>query len=159
VHGVGCACRHTHWRPTTFSINPTTDLTYGDTCTLTLTAGSVHDLDEVDPPDTLATDSITTFSTPSTNPCGTPTTHTYDIQGAGTTSPLDGQTVTTEGIVVADFQGADKLSGFAIQDRTGDDNADTSDGLFVFGSAAPDVAVGDVVRVTGRISEFATRPS
>jgi predicted extracellular nuclease len=140
--------------PTTFSINPATDLAYGDTCTLTLTAGAVHDLDQVDPPDTLATESTTTFSTPATNPCGTPATHTYVIQGPGTTSPLDGQTVTTEGIVVADFQGADKLSGFAIQDGTGDGNLDTSDGLFVFGSAAPDVAVGDVVRVTGRISEF-----
>ena len=42
------------------------------------------------------------------------TTRIYDIQGTGTASPVVGTTVTTEGIVTADFQGASQLGGFFI---------------------------------------------
>ena len=43
-----------------------------------------------------------------------------------------------EGVVVGDFEGTAAASGFYIQDATGDGNAATSDGIFVFtGSRRP----------------------
>lgn len=73
------------------------------------------------------------------------------IQGAGSASPLAGQTVTTEGVVT-------KLNnnGFYLQDATGDGDAATSDGVFVFTSPAPTVSVGDHVRLTAKVVEFNT---
>jgi len=80
----------------------------------------------------------------------------YEIQGAGDTSPYDGQYVTTTGIVVGDFQGSDELNGFFIQDQTGDGNTATSDGIFVYDPAGVSVALGDAVEVTGLATEFFT---
>ncbi|MGK7920159.1 MAG: lamin tail domain-containing protein, partial [Trichodesmium sp.] len=73
----------------------------------------------------------------------------YDIQGAGHTSALEGQTVTTRGIVTA----VDS-NGFYLQDAAGDGNDATSDALFVFTSSAPGVTVGDELQVDGTVSEF-----
>lgn len=73
----------------------------------------------------------------------------YEIQGAGHTSPFVNQTVTTTGIVTA----VDS-NGFYLQDPTGDGNADTSDGIFVFTRNRPAVAVGDELQVAGTASEF-----
>jgi hypothetical protein len=73
----------------------------------------------------------------------------YDIQGAAHTSPLLGQTVTTQGIVTA----VDS-NGFYLQDPTGDGNIATSDAIFVFTSSSPSVLVGDSLEVTGTVSEF-----
>jgi len=78
------------------------------------------------------------------------------IQGSTDTSPLAGQKVTTRGVVVADTSG---LSGFFLQDPTGDGNPDTSDGVFVYVPAANpqskvDVAVGDTVAVSATVKEF-----
>ncbi|MBD2055803.1 ExeM/NucH family extracellular endonuclease [Oculatella sp. FACHB-28] len=73
-------------------------------------------------------------------------------------SPLTGQNVTLEGVVVADFQLTNQLRGFFIQEETADQDGDatTSEGIFVFtGNNAPlDVQEGQVVRVTGNVSEF-----
>jgi len=73
-------------------------------------------------------------------------------------SPLTGQTVTIEGVVVADFQLTSQLRGFFIQEETADEDGDgtTSEGIFVFtGNNAPlDVQEGQIVRVTGNVSEF-----
>lgn len=73
------------------------------------------------------------------------------IQGSGSSSPLAGQSVTTEGVVT-------KLNnnGFYLQDETGDNDAATSDGVFVFTSTAPTVGVGDRVRLTAKVVEFNT---
>ena len=81
-----------------------------------------------------------------------------DVQGDGASSPYVGQSVTVEGIVTGDFQDDDSdrdsdLGGFYIQDLSPDNDPDTSDGIFVYDSRA-DVAVGDVVRVTGEVAEF-----
>lgn len=75
----------------------------------------------------------------------------YTIQGAGSTSPLVGQSVTTTGVVT-------KLTnnGFFIQDPTGDGNPLTSDGILVFTSSAPTVSVGQLIRLTGTVTEFNT---
>lgn len=95
-------------------------------------------------------------------PLATPTAATHqvfihEVQGSGTSSPLAGQTVTVEGVVVGDFQGFAALRGFFLQEEDADADADpsTSEGVFVFdGSFGVDVSFGQVVRVTGRVSEF-----
>ncbi len=100
-----------------------------------------------------ATPTATATSTP-TNACGDPATFIYNIQGSGANSPDDGVIRTIEGIVVGDFQGATGLNGFNVQEESGDGNPATSDGIFVFASSAPDVSVGQIVRVTGTVDEF-----
>ena len=77
----------------------------------------------------------------------------HDIQGAGSTSPLAGATVSTRGIVTAL-----KSNGFFLQTADADADADplTSQGLVVFtGTPIPAAAVvGAVVQVTGVVTEF-----
>lgn len=78
------------------------------------------------------------------------------IQGSSSVSPLVGNTVTVEAVVVGDFQGEDGLRGFYLQeeDAEADGDATTSEGLFVFDDAVGiDVAVGDRVQVSGTVSE------
>jgi len=88
---------------------------------------------------------------------GGTTTPIFDIQGSGLASTFDGQGVTTSGVVVGDFQASGELSGFFIQDATGDSNAATSDGIFVYAPNSIDVAIGDLVEVTGTVDEFYDR--
>jgi predicted extracellular nuclease len=77
----------------------------------------------------------------------------HDIQGNGASSPLLGQTVTTRGIVTGR-----KGNGFFLQAPDADADADpmTSEGVYVFTSAAPpaEAAVGNLVQVTATVSEF-----
>jgi 5'-nucleotidase len=77
-----------------------------------------------------------------------------DIQGTTATSPVVGQTVTTEGKVTASYP-TNGLNGFYIQSTTAD-APNASDALFVFKGAGFTAfpAIGDSVRVTGVISEF-----
>jgi uncharacterized protein len=82
------------------------------------------------------------------NVCTQTFTPIYSIQGSGTATTIPGN-VTTQGVVVGDFETTAGLQGFYIQDPTGDGDAATSDGLFVFTGAANTVNAGDVVRVTG----------
>lgn len=87
--------------------------------------------------------------------CGDPATRISAVQGSGDASPLVGDTVTVEAVVVADFQGAGGL-GFFLQEQTADQDTDsaTSEGLSVFAPNAEDVSVGQLVRVTGMVGEF-----
>ncbi len=87
----------------------------------------------------------------------------HEVQGSGAASPLVGDTVVIEGIVVGDFQdGASgtngDLNGFHVQEEDADADADpmTSEGIFVFDGSSPavNVAIGDLVRVEGSVSEF-----
>ncbi|WP_428510091.1 ExeM/NucH family extracellular endonuclease [Roseateles sp.] len=73
----------------------------------------------------------------------------YSIQGSGASSPLLNQTVSTGGVVTY-------LSptGFYLQDPLGDGNPATSDGIFVFTSTAPIVAVGQKLQLSGVVTEF-----
>lgn len=74
----------------------------------------------------------------------------HDIQGTAHLSSLRGQAVSNvPGIVTARAS-----NGFYFQDPTPDANDATSEGLFVFTSASPAVAVGDSVLVSGTVSEF-----
>jgi uncharacterized protein len=88
--------------------------------------------------------------------CGLPYTHTYEIQGSGNSAEITGP-VTTQGVIVGDFEGATSvgLQGIYLQDVAGGSEATTSDGLFVFtGNTNNNLATGDVVRVTGNAGEF-----
>ena len=80
--------------------------------------------------------------------------HVGSVQGTGDISPVAGQTMSVRGTVVADYEGPQPaLRGFYLQDA-GDGDAATSDGIFVFDNGANLVANGDVVQVTGPVSEF-----
>jgi predicted extracellular nuclease len=78
------------------------------------------------------------------------------IQGSGELSARDGQLVMTEGVVTAKRGNGFFLQSFqAVGDAAIDGDDATSDGIFVFTSAAPNmVAVGDHVRVTATVDEF-----
>ncbi|WP_328402052.1 endonuclease/exonuclease/phosphatase family protein [Streptomyces sp. NBC_00390] len=78
----------------------------------------------------------------------------HDIQGTTRTSPLVGQQVKdVEGIVIG-VRGYGSSRGFWIQDPQADADPATSEGLFVFTGAAPTVAVGDAVKVSGTVGEY-----
>lgn len=94
--------------------------------------------------------------------CRDDATRIHAVQGSGAASPLVGRVVTIQGVVVGDFQRGDgdlpfgtNLGGYAVQeeDADADDDPMTSEGIYVFDSDT-DVAVGDLVRVTGRVAEF-----
>jgi len=90
-----------------------------------------------------------------TDLCEARITPTFAIQGSGSESPLVGSTVVTRGVVVGDFEGAaPALGGFYIQDRAGDGDVATSDGLFVFNGARDEVRTGDLVSVAGVVAEY-----
>jgi predicted extracellular nuclease len=76
----------------------------------------------------------------------------FEIQGNGLASPFSGQSVVTrDNVVTAVF-----TDGFFIQTPDGrvDGDVETSNGVFVFTSSAPTVAVGDQVTVEGTVAEF-----
>lgn len=81
------------------------------------------------------------------------------IQGQGVGSPIPlGTLVTTEGVVTAQ-----RVNGYFIQSAIGEDDGDpaTAEGLFVFtgSSGLPaGAAIGNRVRVTGRVNEFSRSP-
>lgn len=132
-----------------FVLDPDTNFSTYEVCTVTVVAANVHDAN--DPTDLMLEDHVFTFTTLAG--CGDPFTAIYDIQGSGMASPMVGQTVTTEGVVTGDFQEGGK-KGFFIQDETGDGDDATSDGIFVYYPNAPEVNVGDKLRITGRVSEY-----
>lgn len=73
----------------------------------------------------------------------------YEIQGAAHTSPLLGESVTTEGVVTA----VDS-NGFYLQDAAGDGDNATSDAIFVFTNSALTVTTGNFAQVSGTVDEF-----
>jgi hypothetical protein len=90
-----------------------------------------------------------------TNFCAATYTPIYDIQGSGLSAAITGN-VTTQGVVVGDFEGPTSvgIQGFYLQDMTGDGDEATSDGIFVYtGNTDNNLSAGDVVRVTGYARE------
>ncbi len=81
-----------------------------------------------------------------------------EVQGTGDTSPLEGETVTTQGVVIASYA-TGGFDGFYIQtEGTGasDDTPGASDAVFVYGRNIDEstLTTGDDVQVTGPVSEF-----
>ncbi len=90
--------------------------------------------------------------------CGDPATPISAIQGSGPSTPLFGQTVTVEGVVIADYQHT-SLRGYYIQEEEADSDGNplTSEGIFVYDpDLAVDVRPRDTVRLVGRAGEFRT---
>lgn len=86
----------------------------------------------------------------------------HTIQGSGGTSPMNGQLVEVEGVVVGSFRATGQLGGFYLQepDSTWDADPLTSEGIFVFDAGAgANVAVGDRVRVKATVNEFSSSGS
>jgi uncharacterized protein len=130
--------------PTFFTLDPDADFAFAETCTVTIAAAQVSDQDAVDPPDNMAADHVFSFSTEAA-PLGI-----HEMQGAGHLSPYVGQSVTVDGVVIAE-----RGSEVWLQDPAPDSNAATSEGILVFGSVvATAVVVGDLVRVRGTVTEF-----
>ena len=77
----------------------------------------------------------------------------HDIQSASWVSPQAGNTVSNVPGVVTTLR-TKSTKGFWMQDPNPDANAATSEGIFVFTSSAPTVAVGDSVLVSGKVSDF-----
>ncbi len=84
----------------------------------------------------------------------------HQIQGSGSSSPLDNSALTVAGIVTGDSQNSDadpnnNLGGFYMQELNADSDPATSEGIFVFdgNDAAVDVSVGDLVIVEGTVNE------
>ena len=97
----------------------------------------------------------------STRPASSNVTSIDEVQGSGSSSPLVGKRVSISGVVTGDFQDNDaddlsNLGGFYVQQETPDENAMTSEGVFVFdgNNPATDVRSGDRVNVTGTVSEY-----
>jgi predicted extracellular nuclease len=135
--------------PTTFTLNPDASFTFGETCTVTVLAAQVTDQDLTDPPDPMEADHSFRFGVG--NPCEAPFTPIPSIQGSGLAAAITGP-VTTEGVVVGDFEGSTSvgLQGFYLQDPAGDMDAATSDGIFVFtGNTNNNVSPGQLLRVSG----------
>ncbi|MFJ9737916.1 endonuclease/exonuclease/phosphatase family protein [Streptomyces sp. NPDC101166] len=78
----------------------------------------------------------------------------HDIQGTTRISPYAGQQVTDVTGIVTGVRSYGSSRGFWIQDPSPDADPATSEGVFVFTSSAPKVAVGDAVTVNGTVSEF-----
>ncbi|MFF3466345.1 endonuclease/exonuclease/phosphatase family protein [Streptomyces sp. NPDC002619] len=89
-----------------------------------------------------------------TSPAHADTVRIHDIQGTTRISPYAGQKVTDVPGIVTGTRTYGSSRGFWIQDATPDDNPATSEGVFVFTSSTPKVAVGDSVTVTGTVSEY-----
>ena len=139
--------------PSIYTIDPSSDFTTGDTCTVTIAAAQVAD--QAAPASTMAADFVWSFQAGDAASCDAPFTAAFAIQGSGAISPLAGQLVTTKGVVVGDFEGpSPALRGFYVQDVNGDGNPVTSDAVFVFNNGDERVSVGDLVRVSGTVAEF-----
>ncbi len=140
--------------PTSFTLDPDTDFAASETCMLSIFSSGVTDQDGNDPPDSMESDVIVTFSIGSANPCEDHYTAIPAIQGSGATAAITGA-VTTLGVVVGDYEGpSPTLRGFYIQDPAGDGDPATSDAIFVFNGDNNNVALGELVRVSGAAGEF-----
>ncbi|MDH6216151.1 endonuclease/exonuclease/phosphatase family protein [Streptomyces pseudovenezuelae] len=89
-----------------------------------------------------------------TSPAHADSLRIHDVQGTTRTSPYAGQKVTDVPGIVTGTRTYGSSRGFWLQDPTPDDNPATSEGVFVFTSSVPKVAVGDSVTVTGTVSEY-----
>lgn len=87
--------------------------------------------------------------------CSQAATPIGSVQGSGATTPLSSTTVTVQGVVIGDYEGASPgQRGFYMQSLLPDNDPATSEGIFVFNSANTNVvSVGQVVRVTGVAGE------
>ncbi|MEU3825326.1 endonuclease/exonuclease/phosphatase family protein [Streptomyces sp. NPDC029080] len=89
-----------------------------------------------------------------TSPAHADSVRVHDVQGTTRISPFAGQKVTDVPGIVTATRTYGSSKGFWLQDPAPDDDPATSEGVFVFTSSTPKVAVGDSVTVTGTVSEY-----
>ncbi|MEU6099758.1 endonuclease/exonuclease/phosphatase family protein [Streptomyces flaveolus] len=89
-----------------------------------------------------------------TSPAHADSVRIHDIQGTTRLSPYAGRQVTDVAGIVTGVRGYGSSRGFWMQDSQPDADPATSEGVFVFTSSTPKVAVGDAVTVSGTVSEF-----
>ena len=79
-----------------------------------------------------------------------------EIQGEGHKSSLEGQNVTVTGVVTAIVKGLEreKYKKYYIQDIEPDNNPNTSEAVFIFDKSKSDVKIGDLLEITGTVSEY-----
>jgi predicted extracellular nuclease len=150
-YSIACATSGAHTAtqsggPQSFTLDPDTDFSIGETCTVTVDASKVTDVDVDDPPDAMAANHVFSFTTT------LPVTEIAAVQGAAHISPLNGQPVKVEGIVTARRTAGGR--GYWIQDPTPDSSLATSDAVFVFTNQAPVAQVGAHIRAVGSVGEF-----
>lgn len=141
--------------PINFTLDPGSDFAANELCTVNILASQVTDQDSNDPPDNMPSDFTFSVTSADVQFCGDPATLIHDVQGAGASSPINGNSVSIEGVVTAVFQGTGQFDGYYVQeeDEDADANALTSEGIFVFNTSFS-VNAGDLVRVRGTVSEF-----
>jgi predicted extracellular nuclease len=132
--------------PQSYTLDPDIDFGTGESCSVTVDASKVTDVDPDDPPDQMAANHAFTFTTT------LPMTQIGDVQGTAHLSPLNGRPVKVEGVVTARRTAGGR--GYWIQDPTPDSNIATSDAVFVFTNAAPVAQVGAEIRAVGTVGEF-----
>ncbi|HRH37361.1 MAG TPA: hypothetical protein PK760_03390, partial [Flavobacteriales bacterium] len=76
------------------------------------------------------------------------------IQGSGTASTYDGQTITTTGIVTAVFSGTGTVQGLFIEEPNCDVSSGTSNGIFIYYPNSTGISIGDRVNVSGTVAEY-----
>ena len=163
-YSINCATSGSHAAtasggPGTFTLDPTANFVGGEACTVTVVAANVTDEDTDDPPNAMAADHVLSFTVAADVTCGDPATFIHQIQGSGLASPLVNQTVEVQGVVVGAYPGANGFQGLHVQEEDGDHDTDpaTSEGIFIFEpNGGATYAVGDVVRIKGRVTEFTT---
>ncbi len=141
--------------PTIYTLNPNANFTSGETCTVTIVAAQVSDQDT--PIDLMPADYSWNFTIigGSGGPCTSSYTQIYTVQGSGQASGMVNTSRTIQGQVTADWQETGEMEGFYLQAATGDGNPATSDGIFIYDpGVTKQVAVNDVVRVTGTVKEY-----
>ncbi|MDT9696019.1 endonuclease/exonuclease/phosphatase family protein [Streptomyces sp. P17] len=90
-----------------------------------------------------------------TSPAHADSVRIHDIQGSTRISPYAGKQVTDVTGIVTGIRTYGSSRGFWIQDPDADADPATSEGVFVFTSSTPKgVAVGDLVSVSGTVSEY-----
>jgi uncharacterized protein len=141
--------------PATYMLTPLAPLAFDETVTVTVFASGVTEAAT----ETLHPETDQTFTFSTVEPAGKIIPISI-VQGAGDVSPRLGRRTSIRGVVVGDFQGASpNLGGFFVQSLDAETDADpaTSEGVFVFdqdSGASIDVAVGDLVTVTGTVTEY-----
>ncbi|MFQ5752118.1 MAG: esterase-like activity of phytase family protein, partial [bacterium] len=95
------------------------------------------------------------MNTPASLPPPETVTTIHEIQGAAHSSPLSGRHVKNVLGIVTAVQKSGRNRGFWMQTPHADDNAATSEGIFVLvGKELGQVEVGDAIQVSGTVAEY-----
>ncbi|WP_437907034.1 DNRLRE domain-containing protein [Sorangium sp. So ce327] len=133
--------------PLAFTLTPAEPLPPGAACLLVVRASGVQEQDPgsngtIDP---LPADVSVSFTTAQ----AAQALAIHDIQGRAHLSPHSGAVVKTTGLVATL-----RSNGFTVESPAPDTDPATSEGLLVFTGAAPSVRVGDLVELTGEVTEY-----